>query len=185
MKIEPASKIKTYGKVKSHKPMAKVMLFFTAFLVLVAVLTIARGFIVQGDVAESVTGESVGVEQRAKVKIDNQGESKFQELSFVDLSQFESSGMVKDLPKKAIISLEVGGNYYTLSRSSIKQGKPSSPDVTISIPLSYLSQISSDLCDVMKQASQSGELVISTHLSETSLMWKYKSMLKYRECLQF
>lgn len=192
-KDEP--QIIAYGRMKNRRPMVRVVLFMVALLVIVAVLTIARGFIFDE------TGSSrYDVDKFAEIEKESENVNKgmdkvvitkkkgeparfdFEEINY-DISGLLQSEMIRDLPEKSIVSLRLGGEYYTISKDSIIRGRPTNPDLTILLPLNYANQISNGLCGMIKSANTNGDLGIEMHSSKTSLMWKYRGMLKYRNCL--
>ncbi len=87
------------------------------------------------------------------------------------------------MPKKAVISLQLGENYYIVERGSVKAGKASDPDISVYLPVEYVRDISRGLCYVMGKAEQEGDLWMDQHGSDAAMMWRYKGMLKYKECL--
>ena len=54
----------------------------------------------------------------------------------------------------------------------------------ISIHSKYVSE-SYNFCNAIKQANRNGDLSyeVNPDLSKASLLWKYKSMMKYKDCL--
>ncbi|MBS3077854.1 hypothetical protein J4233_06350 [Candidatus Pacearchaeota archaeon] len=171
--------------IKNRKPMIKVIVFAVCLAALVGVLTIERNIILEKESlvsndAKTETGNSAA--STVKKDIGNYGKLNFQELSY-DISDLLDNDIVKDLPKNAVIELKLGEKYYTVSRDSVSVGKASSPDLTITLPASYAGQISSGLCEMARKASQNKELGVEIHSSQTALMWKYRGMLKYRDCL--
>ena len=96
-----------------------------------------------------------------------------------------SLDFVQDLPSSAVISLKTTNKEYSITKSSAVEGKAENPDMTISIPSSYISKLGKGFCAVLDEAKTNGDLGIETHISQTSLLWKYKSMTKYRSCLGF
>jgi len=119
------------------------------------------------------------------------------QASYVNFEQMLANNeMIKDLPEKAVILLrfygfnpqgeKAWGNSYILKRGSASQGVVDNPDLALWIPSRYLASLTSDnLCSLVKLAKANQELSIRTSLSTMSLLWKFKSMFKYRECLGF
>lgn len=141
------------------------------FLIVVAAALFAAG---KFDVKESVSGRAVSEGKTVSGKTES---AKF------DISNLMESEFVQDLPKNAVIELKLGENYYTVSKNSVTVGKPENPDLTISLPAKYMNDISAGLCETVKRANQNRELGMEIHASQTSLMWKYRGMLKYKDCL--
>lgn len=179
-------KVETYGRRKDYSARFKVLSFFAGLLVFTVLLAVGASFINDNpEGMESVSSDNGAAAQNIEKKVVARQPSEkidFQPINF-DFSILETDPLVQDLPKKAVISLNVGGNYYTITKSSVVKVKATEPDLTISIPGRYLEEISGGLCETVKKANANGDLVIQSDLSEGSLAWKYKSMLKYKDCL--
>lgn len=103
------------------------------------------------------------------------------------------SDFIKELPKNAKIQLGFYNfntgtrkweRFYILEKNSVKQGKSSENDMFIFIHSKYVIDFrKNDLCDVTKKANTNGDFGFETEKSQTALSWKYKSMLKYKDCL--
>lgn len=96
----------------------------------------------------------------------------------------EQNSFIKDLPANAVISLKTDTDYYSLRRGSVTNGRAGSYDFEISLPGKYIGMIG-DLCSAIKTAKANGDMGWSSNLGTTALMWKYKSMMKYRDCFGF
>jgi hypothetical protein len=102
-----------------------------------------------------------------------------------------SQQIVKDLPKNAEISIKFysfeGGQRqiqasYTMTKGKVEKKDASSPDIEIMIHSKYLPEIN-NLCATLKKAMQNGDVAYQTNLNSAALLWKYKGMMKYRDCL--
>jgi len=91
---------------------------------------------------------------------------------------------VKQMPDEAIISLSLGEEYYTISNTGVVKSQTTGYDFELSVPDTYL-PLMANLCNAVAEAKKNGELGFDTALSNSELMWKYKSMLKYRDCFGF
>ncbi len=96
----------------------------------------------------------------------------------------ESRPLVQELPSKAVIYLHVGNElHYTIKRESVTDGVPQNPDITLSMPVSYIDDLGTiGLCNTIILANDNGDLSAQVHLSQKALLWKYRSVLEYREC---
>lgn len=110
----------------------------------------------------------------------------------------QSQSIIQELPKKAIILLvlsDTGDNTgenpedeYIITRGSVKQvnaenpSSNSNPDLIIFIPSKYIPE-SYNFCNAIKQANKNRDLEYELKESKASLLWKYRGMLKYKECL--
>ncbi|MCH7850521.1 MAG: hypothetical protein IH845_02655 [Nanoarchaeota archaeon] len=102
-----------------------------------------------------------------------------------------NSEFVSDIPKDNPISLRfyyfdgserVWQDEFILADGQIKES--GTPLIYLTMHTKYLENLENgeDLCDVVKLSKNNGELGFSSGLSETKLAWKYKSMLKHKEC---
>ncbi len=100
--------------------------------------------------------------------------------------------IVKDVPSAGKISLKfyhfaegcrIWDNSYILNEGQIKEGGGES-DIQLWIASSYVDKITADnFCDIIKEARANGELGQDATAGEATLLWRYKGMLKYKECL--
>ena len=114
-------------------------------------------------------------------------------LTKANFAQFlQSQQFVKDIPSSTTIFLKLYSmnngqqqweETYVIKKSSVKSGTTDSADVIISVDSKYLSQLGADICKTIKTARNNGEMKIETKLTTAQLLWKFKSMLKYRDCL--
>lgn len=111
------------------------------------------------------------------------------------VQQVSQNVMIQDLPNNAVISLRFYNfntgqraweKSYLLKKASVIEGLADKPDITIVIHSKYLSQITSgNFCSIIKQAKVNNDLGVWTESSKLSLLWKFRSMLRYRDCLGF
>jgi len=187
-------KVETYGTRKDYGARFKVVTFIVGLIVFVGLLSIGASFI--NDSEGVVTGNAGNVEVsppgdkgsttittgNGKVVVSQGGASvEFEQLNF-DFSLLETDPIIQELPAKSVIALKVGSQDYTITKSSVVKVKAIEPDLTISIPGSYLSSLNGGLCETVKKANDAGDLIITSDLSKASLTWKYKSMMKYKDC---
>lgn len=109
--------------------------------------------------------------------------------------ELSKNQLVKDLPSNAIILLRFYNfntgerqweKSYVLTTGNAREGLVDNADITIVIHSRYLSSFTStNFCSVIKTAKANNDLGIWYTCSKMSLMWKFKSMMKYRECLGF
>ena len=109
------------------------------------------------------------------------------------ISKLSSDPIVNNLPNDAIIELKFYNfntgqrtweKSYILKKDSIQEGTAQEKDFKILIHSKYVNEIKNkDLCTVAKQAKTNGDFGVESNLSELTLMWKYKSMLEYQDCL--
>ena len=94
-----------------------------------------------------------------------------------------TSEIIRDVPKEALISLNVDDNYYAIESSHINREKIENPDISVSLPSDYLNRLSEDFCGTLSEAYSNGELKIEVRISKIEAVWKYMSMFKYKSCL--
>jgi len=128
-------------------------------------------------------------------KPDSASSENYQQvvLTKANFAQFlQSQQFVKDIPGSTTIFLKLYNmnagqqqweESYVIKKSSVKLGTAESADITISVDSKYLSQLGADICGTIKTARNNGEMKIETKLTTAQLLWKFKSMLKYRDCL--
>jgi len=90
--------------------------------------------------------------------------------------------VIQDLPTNAAISLRTSSKEYVITRGKVVEGKAASPDVTISIPSTYITEFSNGFCSTLDKANKNKDLAVVLHSSQTALAWKYRTLYKYREC---
>ena len=100
--------------------------------------------------------------------------------------------ITKDIPKSATIGFQfysiqngqqVWEEKYLLKNKKIelKDFTNEKTDIIISMNSKYFS-LFGDICHAIKTANQNGDLQYNVKISKTSLLWKYKGMLKYKNC---
>lgn len=116
----------------------------------------------------------------------------------------ESNKMIKDMPKKGIVKLKLYNmnngekqveESYTITGKTVKidasnslsnKNTNTNADIEVWINSKYISELGkngNDLCSIIKLANSNGELKKELKISELSFLWKYKGMLKYKDCL--
>ena len=100
--------------------------------------------------------------------------------------------IVKEVPSKAKISLKFyhfiedcrkWDKIYLLRDGKIEE-KNIISDIDIWISSDYVDKLkSNNLCEVIVEAKEEGDLGQSVNVGKIKLMWTYKNMLKYKECL--
>jgi len=105
-----------------------------------------------------------------------------------DFSNYlESHPAIQDLPKDSYIELNLGEDEYLISKEQvlIKELGNIESDIGVAIPEEYLSMVAEvGLCQTIGQIAKEGDFEIDTNLSTMELINKYKSLLKYKACLE-
>jgi len=102
------------------------------------------------------------------------------------------NGIVKAVPEESAILLKfynfdsgqrVFEKSYLITTGKIVEGTGDS-DVIILLHSKYLKELTNrNFCAIIKKANTNGDLGFETEMSSASLAWKFRSMLKYKECL--
>ncbi len=104
-----------------------------------------------------------------------------------------ASAFVKDLPSDGVIALRFYDFFLgeRIWHDDILIGKTGilssgTPDLVLIMHARYISQLNGgNLCEVIQAANAAGEMWTESQYSNTKLMLKYASMLKYRDCFGF
>lgn len=107
-------------------------------------------------------------------------------------SYAQSQPIIKDVPEGAEILLKLytisagekkWETSYIVKKGSVVEGTLSNPELTLTLHSEYLADLNKiGFCVTVKKARNNGDLGIETSLGTTSLLWKYKVMMKYKEC---
>ncbi|MDO8517441.1 MAG: hypothetical protein Q7S33_04945 [Nanoarchaeota archaeon] len=110
-------------------------------------------------------------------------------------SMLSKNSMIQALPDNSALLLKFYNfnsgqrqweKTYAITKSSVKEGNVENPDITILLSSKYLNELTtSNFCSIIKKAKANNDLGIETSLSTPSLLWKFKSMTKYKDCLGF
>ena len=159
------------------------LVIFIAFLI--NSVLIAKTTKTSKDYSPSSKGSATGQQTRSQTVIT------YESLPSV----LSKNSIVRDLPKNAVLLLRFYNFYtgerqweksYVLTTGNAKEGIADNADMTIVIHSKYLSRMTpNNFCDIIKNARANNDLGTWTELSKAQLLWKFKSMTKYRDCLGF
>lgn len=100
--------------------------------------------------------------------------------------------MIKMLPENSEVSLKfysfntgsrVWENSYVLKKGIVKEGTSANPDITLSMHSKYFNELTDqNLCSTIKKAKNNNDLGAEMRISYAALLWKYRSVLKYKDC---
>jgi len=96
-----------------------------------------------------------------------------------------SLDITHSLHKDTVIYARFGELDYTIIKGNAFNGRPENPDITMTLPEEYIGKLGYGPCGAIQEAIRNGELDIETSLSKGQLLWKYKGILKYRDCIGF
>ena len=73
---------------------------------------------------------------------------------------------------------------YILTRGSAERGYAEDVDMVLIMHSKYLSRLTaSNFCNIIKSAKANGDFGSELKLSKTKLLWRYKSIMGYKDCL--
>lgn len=90
--------------------------------------------------------------------------------------------LAPDLPKNSKVSVSVADKDYSITGNSVKAEQIQDADVSIDLPESYLDKQYNGICDLLRDIAKNGDVGVETSLSNAELLWKYRSLLRYRAC---
>ncbi|HRZ85576.1 MAG TPA: hypothetical protein P5277_02240 [Candidatus Paceibacterota bacterium] len=101
-----------------------------------------------------------------------------------------SQPIINDLPNNGLIVLKFYGSEdktvidksYILEKNSVKEGSSNNADIVILVNSKYIGEIKNGLCETVKKANVNGDISVELNMKYSTLMWKYKSLLKYKDC---
>lgn len=140
--------------------------------------------------AHSSSGPSVPSRCSLVAQNDTYVKPDFDRLKAV----MQNQPIVLDVPEKGKISLRffhftegcrIYDKSYILSNGQIIESGGSA-DIYVTLASSYVDKIDeTNFCDIVKEARANDDLGqwINEDIGEATLLWRYKSMLKYKECL--
>lgn len=102
------------------------------------------------------------------------------------------NSIVRDLPADAVLQLKFY-NYdsgsqeweksFVMKRGLVVDGSVDGADIVLSLNSKYLNELTNkNFCDVIKKANSNGDLGFESSLSTAGLAWKFKSVMKYKDC---
>jgi hypothetical protein len=107
------------------------------------------------------------------------------------LEIIETSDFAKEIPADDPISLRffyfengerIWQDYFLIAEGkTISDGKAT---IDLTLHSKYLEEINTlGLCDTIKKANENRDLGFETEYGTASLLWKYSSLMKYKDCL--
>ena len=139
------------------------------FVLIITLIVVVAGFTF---ISNKITGSVVAWES---VVVTPENLPVF--LSSLDITH--------SLHKDAVIYARFGELDYTIIKGNAFNGRPKNPDITMTLPGKYIGKLGQNPCGAIQEAIRNGDLDIETYLSKGQLLWKYKGILKYRDCVGF
>ena len=117
----------------------------------------------------------------------------------IDYSNFaqalSSSSIVNELPSDSAILLRFYNfnsgereweKSYIIRKGEVKEGYNSDVDMTVVMHSRYIEPLNNkNFCSVIRESQKNGDFGYESKISDARLLWKYKGMIKYRECFGF
>jgi len=107
-------------------------------------------------------------------------------------SYAQSQPIIKDVPEGSEILLKLYNfntgerqweTSYIVKKGSVIEGTLSTPEVTLILNSKYLADLNKiGFCATIKKARNNGDLGVETTLGMTNLLWRYRALMKYKEC---
>jgi len=163
---------------------------FWVIIILVAIILLVVAGIVFGYYLKNQEGSDSGSQSYSS----SVNKYVFEEATEEDYLQFENvisqNSLIQDLPDDAIILLsfysaspEELEKDYLLRKNSVEKGETHDYDMKLIINSKYLTKLNeNNFCEIIQIAKNNGDFFSETEMSTTSLLWKYKSVLKYKSC---
>lgn len=161
-------KIETYGKRKDVRKNL-IFLMISLAIIILAFLSFFLG------INYSSTGNNINDLKNYSFSSEERIEN-FEEILSEDT-------LIKNLPSNVHISLYIGDEKYSISKNSVIKGDTKNKDLEIFITPDYKLALTRDLCESIKLASKRGDFDLKLISSKTELIWKLRSMIKYKSCL--
>lgn len=107
---------------------------------------------------------------------------------------FEQQEFITGLPKNALISFRFYNfdsgerqweESYSIRKGKIVQENVENSDLDIILHSKYLPYLGQGFCSVIQYAKENGDIAFDTKISLIKFMWKYRSMMKYKDCFGF
>lgn len=98
----------------------------------------------------------------------------------------ETHPAIESMPKSSSIELVIGNKNYEIKGGNVRaSAEELQGDIKITLPQDYESIIGElGLCEAIKKANRENQLKVELYESKAVLLFKYRKLLKYSECLQ-
>ncbi|MBS3080564.1 hypothetical protein J4221_03770 [Candidatus Pacearchaeota archaeon] len=166
-------------KKRKNKPTKKIIAMILAIVMILAILLISN----------KLTGKIVGF---SDLFSKNKKTSEYVQVNKENLGNYLSRlSITHELPDDAEIELLIYNfdkgyreieDTYVITKGNVYKGKAEVPDIVVLLHSKYINNLGY-LCSTLQEANRNGDLGIELKKSSTSLLWKYKSIIKYKDCL--
>lgn len=167
----------------------KTVIVFVLLFVVIAVGLFAAITLGKRSVPSDVSHETGTSTSQAPVTYGVAIEEHFEH--FVEL--MKTNELLGDIPKEGTILVRfytftngerLWQHKYLLTKNTVGETDKTTADLLLSIHSKYLTALDKDnFCWIVQQAKRNGDFGSEATLSTTKLLWKYKSMLSYKDCL--
>jgi len=110
-------------------------------------------------------------------------------------SALSGSKLIQDLPKDGTIVLRFYNfnsgsreweKSYILKKGEVVEDYTEDTDMVITLRSDYLGPLTNkNFCSMVQTANQRGDLGLEYQVSKATILWKFKSMMKYGDCFGF
>jgi hypothetical protein len=169
------------------------------FFIIILLVALVGGFLVYNNYSKKESssvqpsppgssGPSVPSRCSLVAKNDTYAGPDFERLKNV----MQEQQIVKDIPTNGKISLKffhftegcrIYDKSYILSGGKITESTGTA-DIYLTLSSAYVDRITKEnFCEIITEARNNGDLGQKTEIGKATLLWRYKSMLKYKDCL--
>ena len=156
-------------------------------ILIIAVIAVATVLVISN---KSIMGSFLGLKSEAVADVPTV------KIDYSNMVQaFSGSSLVQDLPENSVVLLRFYNfnsgereweKSYVMKTGEAIEGYVDNADLTIIIHSKYLEQLTNkNFCEIVQTAKRNGDFGTESGLSNAALLWKFKSMLKYRDCFGF
>jgi len=159
------------------------------YLIFIIIIAVVAGIVIGANLLDKNSKPAINLNSNSPVTANVVYEPV--KLTKDNLPGFlQSQALINDIPKNGVILLKLYNfdsgsrtweENYVIEKASVKKGSVDNPDVILSIHSKYVSELG-DFCNAIKTARANGDFGFESGMSEAALLWKYKGMMKYKNC---
>lgn len=106
-------------------------------------------------------------------------------------SFLEGINIINELPDNSELELQLYNfdngerefeKKYVIKKGVVGEGKAENPDIIILLHSKYVNDLG-NFCYTLQKAHRNGDLGLELKTGATQLLWKYRKITKYKECL--
>ncbi len=167
-------------KYKKNKTSRYALIVIISAIFLLSLFVILKPIILGNSVVQNIMQKNSKSIVQEQVEVTKENFEVF----------LESQKMIIDLPLDSLLLLKLynlnNGNKnweesYILKKGKVEKGNLENPDITIFLSSEYIKNLP-NFCNILKLAKANGDISYDTKMNQISLLWKYRRMMKYRNC---